>query len=349
MSAKDYYSVLGVNKSSSEDEIKKAYKKLALKYHPDRNKNDKKAEEKFKEINEAYQVLGDSERKNQYDTFGTAGPQGGFPGGGFSGSGIPDIEDLINDFFGQGRRGGGRSRSSSEPTRYKGRDLRYEVVLDFNEAVIGTKKNVAIRRAKTYKTCNACNGAGEVNYSQGFFSVSRSCGSCGGAGAFSESTENKNVEVKIPPGVDNGTRLRVRSEGDAGINGGPSGDLYVDILVKDHPFFKREEENIMCEVPISIPQAVLGGKIDIPTLEGKSELKIPPGVQPGQMMRLKGKGIKSLNSNSHGDLYVKLELVIPKTVSSKQKKLMQDFQKEVDKEAKNPFSEYLGKIKDFFN
>ena len=345
--SKDYYSVLGIDRTSNEEQIKKAYKKLALKYHPDRNKNDKKAEEKFKEINEAYQVLGDQEKKSQYDTFGTVNPNAG--SGGFSGGfpgGFPDLDDLINDFFGGGRSNSRRTKR--ENSQYKGRDLRFDVSISFDEAVKGIKKNISLRRARTYKVCKACNGTGELNYSQGMFSVSRTCGSCGGAGAFADDTENKKLEVKIPAGVDNGTRLRMSGEGDAGINNGPSGDLYIDIAVDGHPFFKREDENILCEVPISISNAVLGGSIEIPTLEGTSDLKIPAGVQPGQLMRLKGKGIKILNRESYGDLYVKLNIVIPKTVNSKQKKLLEEYQVEVEKDSKNPFSEYINKVKEFF-
>lgn len=352
--SKDFYSTLGVSKNSSEEEIKKAYKKLAFKYHPDRNKGDKKSEEKFKEINEAYQVIGDSEKRSQYDTYGSAAfegggsggfPGGGFPGGGFGAGGI-NIEDLMDEFLGGGR---GRGRRSSRDRSPKGRDLRYDLHLEFDEAVKGTKMNVQVRRAKSYKTCNACQGTGQVNYSQGFFSVSRGCDSCGGIGAFAEETEHKTVEVKIPPGVDNGTQLRIRNEGDVGINSGPNGDLFINISVKDHPLFDREGHNLICEVPISIPNAVIGGKIDIPTLEGKSELKIPAGIQPGQIMRLKGKGIKDLHSTDIGDLYVKLNIVFPKKTNSKQKKLMQDFQNEIDKDSSNPFSNYLNTIKDFFN
>ena len=354
MSNKDFYSTLGVSKSSSDEEIKKSYKKLAFKYHPDRNKGDKKSEEKFKEINEAYQVLGDSEKRSQYDAYGSSAfegggaggfPGGGFPGGGFGGGGI-DIEDLMNDFLGGGR---GRARRSSRERSPKGRDLKYDLLLEFEQAVKGAQMNVQVRRAKSYKTCNACGGSGQVNYSQGFFSVSRGCDSCGGIGAFPEETEHKTVKVKVPPGVDNGTQLRIRNEGDIGLSSGPNGDLYINISVKDHPLFEREDENLICEVPISIPNAVIGGSIDIPTLEGKSELKIPPGIQPGQIMRLKGKGIKDLRSTRIGDLYVKLNIVIPKTTSSKQKKIMQDFQKEIDKEASNPFSDYINKVKDFFS
>ena len=354
MSSKDFYSTLGVSKNSSDDEIKKSYKKLAFKYHPDRNKDDKESEEKFKEINEAYQILGDSEKRSQYDAYGSSAfegagaggfPGGGFPGGGFAGGGI-DIEDLMNDFLGGGR---GRGRRSSRERSPKGRDLKYDLHLEFEQAVKGAQMNVQIRKAKSYKTCNACAGSGEVNYSQGFFSVSRGCDSCGGIGAFPEETEHKTVKVKVPPGVDNGTQLRIRNEGDIGVGSGPNGDLYVNISVKDHPLFQREDENLICEVPISIPNAVIGGSIDIPTLEGKSELKIPPGIQPGQIMRLKGKGIKDLRSSRIGDLYVKLNIVIPKTTSSKQKKIMQDFQKEIDKEASNPFSDYINKVKDFFS
>ena len=349
MPSKDFYATLGVSKDASDDQIKKSYKKLAFKYHPDRNKGDKKSEEKFKEINEAYQVVGDPEKRSQYDTYGSSGFDGsGFPGGaggGFPGGG-PDLEDLINDFFGQGRS---RSQRTSRNTRPKGRDLRYELILEFEQAVAATEMNVQVRRAKTYKTCNACNGTGQVNFSQGFMTMRQGCGSCGGVGAFPDETENKTVKVKVPPGVDTGTRLRIRNEGDSGVNSGPSGDLYIDLIVKDHPLFLREEENIVCEVPISIPQAVIGGEIDIPTLTGQSQLKIPSGVQPGQVMRLKGKGIKDLHSSRVGDLYVKLNIVIPKTTSSKQKKLMQDFQKEIEKDSSNPFSDYINKVKDFFN
>jgi len=352
MSSKDFYSVLGISKDASDEQIKKTYKKLAFKYHPDRNQGDKKSEEKFKEINEAYQILGDSERRSQYDTFGSAGFEGGgFPGGGFPGGrGFPDLEDLMDGFFNQGRTRSSSSRSSSSrSTRSKGRDIREELVLEFQEAVKGTKKNVSIRRAKSYKMCNACDGNGQVNYSQGFFSISRSCGSCGGVGAFPEKTENKTVEIKVPAGVDTGTRLRIRNEGDIGFDSGPNGDLYIDMIVKDHPFFSREEENIVCEIPISIPQAIIGGKIDIPTLDGKSELKIPSGIQPGQIMRLRGKGIKILNSSGYGDLFVKLNIVIPSKISDKQRMLMEEFQEEIKKDSQNPISEYLAKIKNFFN
>ncbi len=356
MASKDFYSTLGVSKNSSDEEIKKSYKKLAFKYHPDRNKGDKKSEEKFKEINEAYQILGDPEKRSQYDAYGSSAfegggpggfPGGGFPGGGFAGGGI-NIEDLMDEFLGGGR---GRSRRSSRERnqRPRGRDLKYDLNLEFDQAVKGTKMNVQVRRAKSYKSCNACGGSGQVNYSQGFFSVSRGCDSCGGIGAFPEDTEHKSVEVKIPPGVDNGTQLRIRNEGDVGLNSGPNGDLYINISVKDHPLFEREGHNLVCEVPISVPNAVIGGKIDIPTLDGKSELKIPAGIQPGQIMRLKGKGIKDLHSTDIGDLYVKLNIIIPKRTNAKQKKLMEDFQKEIEKDASNPFSDYLNTIKDFFS
>jgi len=352
MSSKDFYSTLGVAKNATDEQIKKAYKKLAFKYHPDRNKGDKKSEEKFKEINEAYQILGDSERRSQYDTFGSAGfegggfPGGGFPGGGFPGGrGFPDLEDLMNDFFGQAT---GR-RSSSSGAQPKGRDISYELILEFEEAVNGVKKNVSIRRAKNYKTCNACDGTGQSHYSQGFLSISRTCGSCGGVGAFPEDTENATESVTVPPGVDTGTRLRLKNKGDIGINSGASGDLYVTMIVKDHPFFSRQEENIICEVPITVPQAIMGGTIDIPTLDGKSELKILPGTQPGQVMRLRGKGIKRLRDSGYGDLFVKLNIAIPSKISAKQRKLMEEFQQEIERDAKNPVSDYLNKIKEFFN
>ena len=353
--SKDFYSTLGVSKSATEEEIKKAYKKLAFKYHPDRNKGDKKAEDKFKKINEAYQVLGDSEKRTQYDTFGSAaieggGAGGGFPGGGFPGGGFPgggiNLEDILEgsafeDFFG----GGGRSSRRQS----KSNDLRVEVILEFDEAVKGVEKKVPIRRIKTYKVCNACNGAGGVSQRLGPFETRRTCGSCGGAGAFPEDTENKTVSIPIPAGVDTGLTLRIEGEGNAPFDSGSRGDLFVNIVVKDHPFFTREGENIICEVPISIPQAVIGGTVDIPTLDGKSEVKVPPGTHHGRVMRLKGKGIQRINSSGVGDLYVKLNVVFPTNISSKQKELMEEFQKEIDNDSANPISDYLNKIKDFFN
>ena len=350
--SKDFYSTLGVSKNASDDEIKKSYKKLAFKYHPDRNKGDKKAEEKFKEINEAYQVLGDNEKRSQYDTFGSAafeggGAGGGFPGGGFPGGGFPggsiNLEDILEgsafeDFFG----GGGRRKSNNN-------DLRVEVVLEFDEAVKGVDQKIQLRRIKTYDVCKACNGAGGVVQNLGPFQTKRTCGSCGGAGAFPEDTENKTINVTIPSGVDTGISLRIAEEGNAPFDSGPRGDLIVNIVVKDHPFFTREGENIICEVPISIPQAVIGGKIDIPTLDGKSEIKVPPGTQHAQIMRLKGKGIRRLNSDSFGDLYVKLNVIFPRDINSRQKELMEEFQKEIDQDSANPITDYLNKIKNFFN
>ena len=344
---RDYYEVLGVGKDASESDIKTKYRKLALKYHPDRNPGDKEAEENFKEASEAYEVLHDPQKRRIYDQFGHQGLEGS----GFSGfSGFEDIfssfGDIFEDFFGFG--GGMRGRA----TGHRGSDLRYDMKLEFMEAAFGTETEIEINKMETCETCHgsgckagttpqtcsACNGTGQMSRSQGFFTVRTTCPHCNGEGksipnpcydcrGTGHVRKKKKVSVKIPGGVDNGSRLRLTGEGEAGLKGGPPGDLYIFIQVKEHDFFKRDGINIICEVPISFVQATLGDEIKIPTLEGETELKIPKGTQPGDVMRLKELGIKSLQGYGRGDQIIVLMVKIPTSINSKQEQLLREFSK----------------------
>src|SRR5690242_12397414 len=300
---RDYYEVLGVSRTAGDEELKKAYRRLAIQFHPDRNPGDKEAEERFKEINEAYQVLSDPEKRSQYDRFGHAafqGPQGpgGFGGFDFS-QGFEEVfSDIFGDFFGTGR---GRSRSRSR----RGEDLRYDLEVEFEEAAKGTEKSIKFQRltqcdachgtrakggSTSVRTCPNCRGSGQVRTQQGFFSIATTCSQCRGEGAIitdpcvkcqgqGRLRKQETLSVRIPAGVDNGSRLKLRGEGEAGWAGGPGGDLYVVIHVKEHPLFVRQDNDIIVEVPISFPQAALGGEVEVPTLEGKVKLKIPGGTQ----------------------------------------------------------------------
>jgi molecular chaperone DnaJ len=327
---RDYYEVLGISRDAQEQEIKSAYRKLALKYHPDKNHGDKNAEERFKEAAEAYSVLSDPEKRARYDRFGHSGMQGGFSG--FDPNIFGDFGDILGEFFGFGDIFGGRRRRGPE----RGADLRYDLKISFREAAFGLKTKIKIPRQETCNscdgtgapkgkppvTCPACHGSGQVRYQQGFFSISRSCGQCNGTGrVITEPCETcrgkgrvhkeKVLEVRIPAGVDNGARLRIQGEGEAGSRNGPSGDLYVIIYVEEHPFFQRQENNIYCQVPISIAQAVLGSEIVVPTLEGEEKLKIPEGTQTGSVFRLRNKGIVNLGGRGHGDQFVTVNIVVP--------------------------------------
>ncbi len=360
MSKKDYYEVLGVDRNASQDEIKKAYRKLARKYHPDKNPGDEDAEEKFKEITEAYQVLSDPQKRKKYDQFGHQGvDQEGFNfnRGNYSDFGdLGDIfGDLFDDFFGQGF-GGSRTRSSRSRTRRgeKGRDLRYKLTIDFKEAVFGTSKNIKFTKmtecsecngtgaasGSKPNTCDKCNGTGQVKISRGFFVMRQTCPKCGGTGQIIKDKckrcngagrvrDNKELEIKIPAGVDNGSILKLNGEGEAGKHGGPPGDLYVEISVKDHPYFDRDGDDIKTEIHISYPEAVLGTKKKIRTLEGKAELKIPPGTKSGKVFRMRNKGVKNLNSNKIGDQLVKVIVDIPKDISKKAKDLLKELENEL--------------------
>lgn len=348
MSKRDYYEVLGVSKDASEADIKKAYRKLARKYHPDVNPGDKEAEGKFKEAAEAYDVLSDSQKKARYDQFGHAGtdPQGGFGAGGFGGGdfggGFGDIFDM---FFG----GGGRRQGPQ-----KGDDLRYDLDISFEEAAFGLEKDIKIPRWENCdqckgtgatpgtdaKTCPTCHGSGQVQFTQntpfGRFVQSKTCQQCHGEGKIIEKPckqcqgrgkvrKNKKIHVKIPAGVDTGSRLRISGEGEPGAKGGPPGDLYVFIQVRKHKFFQREGNEVICEMPLSFVQAALGDEIEVPTLDGKVKLKIPEGTQTGTHFRLKGKGIPSLRGYGRGDQHVIVSILTPTKLSEKQKELLKEF------------------------
>lgn len=367
MSNKDYYELLGVDKNASEDEIKKAFRKQARKYHPDMNPGNKEAEAKFKEVNEAYEVLSDSQKRANYDQYGSADPGAGFGGfgggaGGFQGDfgGFGDIFDM---FFG----GGGRQKNGPQ----KGPDLRVEIDIKFEEAAFGVEKDITIPRHETCdtckgsgaapgteaKTCGQCGGTGQVQYTQntpfGRFSQSKPCQACHGSGKIIEKLcpechgqgvvrKNRKIHINIPAGVDSGSRLRVSGEGEPGLKGGPSGDLYVYINVKRHKLFRREGNDIIYEMPISFAQAALGDEVEVPTLDKKVKLKIPEGTQSGTFFRIRGKGFPSLSGYGQGDMHVKAIVVTPNKLNEKQKKLLRDFATE---SGQNP----LGVNKGFFD
>ncbi len=382
MSKRDYYEVLGVSKTATQDELKKAYRKLARKYHPDLNKDNAEAAEKFKECNEAYSVLSDEQKRAQYDQFGHAafenggmGGGGGFGGaggfGGFGGSGMEDIFDMF--FGGQGGRGGRSSKAGPQ----RGADLRFDLEISFEEAAFGLEKEINLYRDEVcdhchgegaepgskVETCPECNGSGYVRYTQntmfGQMVNERPCSRCKGEGKIiSEPCKecrgkgtvkrNKKLKVKIPAGVDNGSRLRVAGEGEAGAKGGPSGDLYVYLYVKPHKFFERDGTTVLCEVPINIVQATLGADIKVPTLDGQVTMKIPEGTQPGKVMRIKGKGIPSLRNSSRGDQLVRIKVVVPTKLSDKQKDALRKFA-DISKDNINPEEKsFMDKVKDFF-
>jgi molecular chaperone DnaJ len=364
----DYYDLLGVSRSAGEEEIKKAYRKLALQHHPDKNPGNKQAEEKFKEISEAYQVLSDSQKRAQYDQFGHAafGDSGPF-GGGFDFS--AGFEDIFGDIFGEFFGGGtGRRRSRS-----RGEDFRYNLTLSFEEAVFGAEKKVKIPRHGPCETCHGtgakagtqpqtcptCRGRGQVNFQQGFFSVSRTCNQCHGQGTIIKDPcatcsgagrvrKLHTLSVKIPAGVDTGSRLKLRGEGEFGPNGGQSGDLYVVIQVEPHPIFHREALDIICEVPINFAEAALGAEIDVPTLDGKVKMKIPAGTQSGKVFRLAGKGVKDVQGYRQGDQHVRVVVETPTHLTPRQKELLKEFAAIGGQEV-NPLAKgFFDKVKELF-
>ena len=339
---RDYYEVLGLPRSTSEQEVKSAYRKLALKYHPDRNPGDERAEERFKEAAEAYGVLGDPEKRRRYDTFGHAG-LGGAGGGGFDPTIFADFSDILGDFFGFGDLFGRRQG----PRR--GADLRYNLEISFEEAAFGTETQIRIPRAEPCddcsgsgaapgtkpSTCPTCAGAGQVTFQQGFFSVARTCSHCRGAGRIiteecrtcngeGQITNDRTLRIKVPPGVDNGSQLRISAEGEAGPQDGPAGDLYVVLRVQEHALFKRDGTHLFCEIPVSVPQAVLGATLEIPTLEGEqTKLNVPEGTQSGSVLRLKGQGVPQLGGRDRGDLHVLVRVSIPTRLTPEQRELME--------------------------
>ncbi|HMA81409.1 MAG TPA: molecular chaperone DnaJ [Candidatus Binatia bacterium] len=363
---KDYYELLGVGRGAGEEEIKKAYRKLALQHHPDRNPGDKQAEEKFKEVSEAYSVLSDPQKRAQYDQFGHAAFGDGGPfAGGFDFSG--GFEDIFGDIFGE-FFGGGTSRRRS-----RGQDLRYNLTLKFEEAVSGVEKKIKIPRhgpcetcrgngakpGTAPQTCPTCKGRGQVNFQQGFFSVSRTCNQCQGQGTVIKEAcptcggagrvrSMHTLSVKIPAGVDNGSRLKLRGEGETAPAGGTPGDLYVVTQVEPHPIFVRDNLDIICDVPISFVQATLGAEIDVPTLDGKVKMKIPSGTQSGKVFRMKGKGIKDVHGLQQGDQHVRVTVETPTRLTAKQKELLKEFAT-LGGEEVNPLAKgFFDKMKELF-
>ncbi len=344
----DYYEVLGVSKTASEQEIKSAYRKLALKYHPDRNPGDAAAEEKFKESAEAYGVLQDPEKRRRYDAYGHAGLGGAGGAAGFDPSAFADFGDILGDFFGFGdafgrRRGGPR----------RGADLRYNLDLSFEEAAFGTETHIRIPRAETCatcggngsapgtepETCTSCNGAGQVSFQQGFFSVARTCNRCRGTGKVvthpckecdgeGHIERERKIQIKIPGGVDTGSQLRITGEGEAGSAGGPPGDLYVVVRAAEHSFFRRDGASLHCEMPIAFTQAALGATIEVPTPEGgKAKVNVPEGTQSGASFRVRGHGVQHLGSRGRGDLHVTVRVIVPSKLTGEQRKLLEQLQK----------------------
>ncbi|HEX8697754.1 MAG TPA: molecular chaperone DnaJ [Myxococcaceae bacterium] len=365
---RDYYEVLGVQKNVSAADLKSAFRKVALQYHPDRNPGNQEAEEKFKEASEAYEVLSDPERRARYDRFGHAGAGGaGFEGfGGFQGVNINDIfGDIFGEIFGGGR---GRGRGPG-----RGADLRYNLEISFEEAAFGCRPKVPIPRPKKCevcsgsgsksgaapKPCTTCGGAGEVRFTQGFFAVSRTCSDCNGTGAVipdpcgkcrgsGKTPSEEVIEVNIPAGVDNGTRVRLTGMGEPGDRGGQAGDLYVTVIVREHPLFQREDYEVFCEVPISFTQAALGAKIDVPTLDGKVKMTIPSGTQSGKVFRLKSKGIPHLHSQQRGDQHVRVIVETPTELSSKQRELLEKFAELSGEESHPQSKSFFAKVKELF-
>ena len=346
MAKRDYYEILGVSKSASADEIKKSYRRLAMKHHPDRNKDDDTSESKFKEAKEAYEVLKDSEKRATYDRFGhdgLKGPAGG--AGGFGGEGFGDIfGDVFGDIFGGGRRAGGG------PQVFRGADLGYELQLDLEKAVSGdsvkidvptqvscdTCKGSGAKKGSEPVTCSTCSGVGQVRMQQGFFSIQQTCPACKGAGTTiadpcsachgrGRVRKTRTLAVKVPAGVDDGDRIRLSGEGEAGRNGGPAGDLYVEIRVKPHKIFEREGSNLSCEVPVSFAAAALGGEVELPTLDGNVSLKVPAGTQSGKVFRLRGKGVTTVRDPRNGDLFAEVAVETPIHLTTEQKEALETF------------------------
>ena len=376
MAKKDYYEVLGVNRDASEDAIKKAYRKLAMKHHPDRNPDNPKAEEHFKEAKEAYEILSDAQKRTAYDQYGHAGvdPQAGMGGFGAGGAGMGGFADafgdIFGDIFGGGRGGGGRGGV------YRGADLRYNLEISLEDAARGTETRIRIpameecescggsgaKKGTSPATCPTCHGHGQVRMQQGFFSIQQTCPKCHGSGRFvadpcqachgaGRVKQHKTLSVKIPAGVDEGDRIRLSGEGEHGVGGGPAGDLYVQIHIKPHQVFQRDHDDLHCEMPISFTIAALGGEIEIPTLDGMAKIKIPAETQSGKVFRLRGKGIKGVRSHGHGDLMCHVVVETPVSLTERQKELLRELESINVKDGSrhNPRAKsWMDKVKDFF-
>ncbi len=371
VSKADYYEVLGVSRDCSDQELKSAYRKLALKYHPDRNPGDHAAEEKFKEASEAYQVLCDADKRAAYDRFGHAGLGAqGFSGSPFAGG--VDLGDIFGDLFGEMfSAGGGTSRGSRVQ---RGDDLRFDLTVDFEAAVFGTEKEVKIRRLETCTACGGrgsasgrgpavcshCQGRGQLRYQQGFFSVARTCVACGGTGSVisdpcaacrgeGRKTAEVKLNVKVPPGVEEGTRIRYGGEGDVGRVGGPKGDLYVILSIRPHDFFERHGADLHCVLPISFPQAAMGAEFEIPGIDGPVSIKIPEGTQSGKELRVRGRGVPHLNERGKGDLIVKVVVEIPRKLNRAQRELVAKLAESMTVENKPASPGLMEKMKDLFS
>lgn len=377
MAKRDYYEVLGVNRDASDDEIKKAYRRLAMKHHPDRNPDNPKAEEHFKEAKEAYEILSDAKKRQAYDQYGHAGvdpSMGGGPGGmggGFGNFGDA-FSDIFGDIFGNRAGGGGGGRSNV----YRGADLRYNLEVSLEEAARGTETRIRIptmaecdschgsgaKKGTEPKTCPTCGGHGQVRMQQGFFSIQQTCPKCHGTGRYiadpctscqgaGRIKQHKTLSVKIPSGIDEGDRIRLSGEGEPGVNGGPPGDLYVQIHLKPHPVFQRDHDDLHCEMPVSFTVAALGGEIEIPTLDGGARLKIPAETQTGKVFRLRGKGIKGVRSISQGDLLCHVVVETPVHLTDRQKELLREFEEISGNNAAhhNPKAQgWIDKVREFF-
>ena len=349
MPKRDYYEVLGVDRDAGEADLKKAYRRLAMKYHPDRNPGDEVSEDKFKEAKEAFEVLGDEQKRSAYDRFGHAGVDaagsGGFGAGGGGGADFSDIfGDVFGDIFGAGR-GGGRGQRV-----YRGADLQYNMEIGLEDAVAGTTVKIRVpshipcdtcdgsgaKPGSSASNCGTCHGVGQVRMQQGFFSVQQTCPTCRGSGQVIKDPcskchgqgrvqEHKTLSVKIPAGVDTGDRIRLSGEGEAGERGGPAGDLYVQVMVKPHPIFQRDGADLLCTVPISFTTASLGGELEVPTLGGKVKLKIPPGTQTEKLFRLRGKGVRPVRGGAQGDLLCRIRVETPINLTTEQKRLLEEF------------------------
>jgi molecular chaperone DnaJ len=373
MAKRDYYEILGINRDASDEDIKKAYRKLAMKHHPDRNPDNPKAEDQFKEAKEAYEVLSDGQKRAAYDQYGHAGvdQQAGAAGmGGFADA----FSDIFGDIFGGGgARGGGGGRSNV----YRGADLRYNLEVSLEDAARGSETRIRIptmaecescggsgaKKGTEPKTCPTCGGHGQVRMQQGFFSIQQTCPKCHGTGRYipdpcntchgaGRVKQHKTLSVKIPAGIDEGDRIRLTGEGEPGVNGGPPGDLYVQIHLKAHSVFQRDHDDLHCEMPVSFATAALGGEIEIPTLDGVARLKVPAETQTGKVFRLRGKGIKGVRSIAHGDLLCHVVLETPANLTDRQKELLQEFEEisQGNAERHSPRAQsWLDRVKDFFS
>ena len=373
MAKRDYYEVLGLAPNASEAELKKAYRRMAMQYHPDRNPDDSEAEQRFKEVKEAYEVLSDPQRRSAYDQFGHAGVDAGagFGGGGFSagGASFSDIfSDVFGDIFGGGRGGGARV--------FRGADLKYNLEIPLEEAVSGTERDIEVpswigcelcggsgaAKGSSPQTCPTCQGHGDVRVQQGFFSIQQTCPRCRGSGTIvtdpcrrcsgsGKVRQQRHLSVRIPPGVDTGDRIRLGGEGEPGENGGPPGDLYVQVMVAEHPLFQRDGNDLRCEIPVSFPVAALGGELEVPTLDGRVNLKVPPGTQSGKVFRVRGKGVRPVRGGPPGDLLCRVVVETPVNLTGRQRELLNELAETMERggEKHNPRSNsWVDSVRSFF-